>query len=43
VARFDSLADRDIAVKKGFATVIAQGCEKLNEIVKTLSQVTEAP
>jgi uncharacterized protein YndB with AHSA1/START domain len=36
VARFDSLADRDIAVKNGFASVITQGSEKLNDIVKTL-------
>jgi len=43
VARFDSLAERDIAVKKGFATVITQGSEKLNDIVKSLSEVTEAP
>jgi uncharacterized protein YndB with AHSA1/START domain len=43
VARFDSLAERDVAVKNGFATVITQGSEKLNDIVKTLSEVTEAP
>ena len=43
VARFESLAERDIAVKKGFATVITQGSEKLNDIVKSLSEVTEAP
>jgi uncharacterized protein YndB with AHSA1/START domain len=43
VARFDSLAERDIAVKNGFGTVITQGSEKLNDIVKTLSEVTGAP
>jgi uncharacterized protein YndB with AHSA1/START domain len=43
VARFDSLAERDIALKKGFATVITQGCEKLDDIAKTLSEVAEAP
>ncbi len=43
VARFDSLADRDIAVTKGFASMIAQGSDKLNDIVRTLSEVTEAP
>ena len=37
VARFDSLAERDIAVKKGFSSVITEGSEKLNEIVKALS------
>jgi uncharacterized protein YndB with AHSA1/START domain len=43
VARFDSLADRDLAAKKGFATIITQGSEKLNDIVKGLSEVTAAP
>lgn len=42
VARFDSLAERDIAATKGFASVITQGSEKLNDIVKTLSELTQA-
>ncbi len=37
VARFDSVADRDQAMKNGFSTVITQGSEKLNDIVKALA------
>jgi uncharacterized protein YndB with AHSA1/START domain len=37
VALFDSVADRDQAMKNGFSNVITQGCEKLNDIVKELA------
>jgi len=42
VALFDSVADRDQAMKNGFSTVITQGCEKLNDTVKTVAAVMEA-
>jgi uncharacterized protein YndB with AHSA1/START domain len=43
VALFDSIADRDLATTRGFARVITQGSEKLNDVVKTLvSTVAEA-
>ncbi len=37
VALFESVADRDQAMKNGFSTVITQGCEKLNDIAKALA------
>jgi uncharacterized protein YndB with AHSA1/START domain len=42
VARFDSIADRDLAMKMGFTSVITQGAEKLNDIVAALALVEEA-
>lgn len=34
VARFNSLAERDFAKGMGFAEMISQGSEKLNDIMK---------
>jgi uncharacterized protein YndB with AHSA1/START domain len=42
VALFDSMAERDLALNKGFTRVITQGCDKLNSIVSELSTVAEA-
>jgi uncharacterized protein YndB with AHSA1/START domain len=42
IARFESIAERDLAVKKGFTSVITQGSEKLNDVVRALSAVAEA-
>jgi uncharacterized protein YndB with AHSA1/START domain len=43
VALFDSIADRDLATRRGFARVITQGSEKLDDVVKALSSaVAEA-
>lgn len=36
VGSFKSLADRDMARNFGFAEMIKQGCERFNELVKTL-------
>ncbi len=36
VARFNTLAERDFAVKMGFTRVIEQGAERLDEVVKGL-------
>jgi uncharacterized protein YndB with AHSA1/START domain len=36
VARFDTVADRDRATQIGFATVIAEGAERLNDVAKSL-------
>ncbi len=36
VARFASMAERAFAVQMGFATVLGQGTEKFNDLVKTL-------
>jgi uncharacterized protein YndB with AHSA1/START domain len=35
VARFPSMADREAAGRMGFSTVLAEGAEKLNQLVKT--------
>lgn len=37
VARFDSFEDRDTSVKMGFARMIEQGSEKLDDLVKGLA------
>jgi uncharacterized protein YndB with AHSA1/START domain len=42
IARFDSIENRNLAVNNGFSSVVTQGCEKLNDIVKALSAVAEA-
>lgn len=34
VARFNTIAERDFAMKMGFTKMISQGSEKLNDIVK---------
>lgn len=34
VARFPSLADREAAARMGFSTVLAEGAEKLNQLVR---------
>lgn len=36
VGSFKSLADRDMSRNFGFAEMISQGCERFNELVKTL-------
>ena len=36
VATFRSLEDRDLAKNMGYTSTLAQGCEKFNELVKTL-------
>jgi uncharacterized protein YndB with AHSA1/START domain len=36
VARFESPGDRALAIKMGFATVIGEGSEKLNDLAKGL-------
>lgn len=36
VATFESVAGRDLACNMGHAETVAQGCEKFNELVKTL-------
>ena len=38
VARFDSFADRDLSVQMGFARMIEQGSEKLDDLVKGLAE-----
>jgi uncharacterized protein YndB with AHSA1/START domain len=38
VARFHTLADRDAALRSGFTTMVTQGSEKLNAIVKALAE-----
>ena len=40
VTRFNSFADRDAAQKIGFTSVLAEGTEKLNALVKQLSRVS---
>lgn len=42
VARFESMADRDVAMNRGFATVITQGSEKLDSIVRVLASTAVA-
>lgn len=37
VARFNSVAERDIVAKTAFARIITEGSEKLNDIVKALA------
>ncbi len=37
VARFTSLADRDAALRMGFTTVLSEGTEKFNDLVKALA------
>lgn len=37
IARFDSIADRDLAMNRGFTRVITAGSETLNDIVRTLA------
>lgn len=34
--RFTSLAERDAAVQRGFARIIAEGCDRLNEVAASL-------
>lgn len=34
VARFPSIADREAAARMGFSTVLAEGAEKLNQLVR---------
>ncbi|HVY88047.1 MAG TPA: SRPBCC domain-containing protein [Hyphomonadaceae bacterium] len=36
VATFQSLAERDFAKSMGYTNTLTQGCEKFNELVKTL-------
>jgi hypothetical protein len=36
VAQFDSVADRDLALEKGFTRVITQGSEKLDDVARAL-------
>jgi uncharacterized protein YndB with AHSA1/START domain len=36
VTRFTSIADRDVAIRTGFTGFLAEGAEKLNNLVKTL-------
>jgi len=36
VARFNSIAERDAAANMGFAEMIGQGCERLNDVLKAL-------
>jgi uncharacterized protein YndB with AHSA1/START domain len=36
VARFASIADRDLTLSMGFSETLAQGCEKFNDVVKSL-------
>jgi uncharacterized protein YndB with AHSA1/START domain len=36
VARFNSIAERDMSVEMGFAAMVEVGCERLNELVKSL-------
>lgn len=36
VARFHSLADREMAIRMGFANVLGQGTEKFDALLKTL-------
>jgi uncharacterized protein YndB with AHSA1/START domain len=43
VSKFDSIADRDLALNKGFTRVITQGAEKLNDIVKGLASMIGRP
>lgn len=38
VARFHTITGRDLALKSGFTTVITQGSEKFNDIVKALAE-----
>jgi uncharacterized protein YndB with AHSA1/START domain len=37
VTRFTSIANRDLAVRIGFTTVLGEGTEKFNDLVKALS------
>ena len=43
VAEFNSIAERDAVVKTGYTSVIAEGCEKLNDIAKGLDQANRQP
>jgi uncharacterized protein YndB with AHSA1/START domain len=36
VARFHTMAERDLTALSGFTGIVAQGCEKLNEVAKRL-------
>jgi uncharacterized protein YndB with AHSA1/START domain len=36
VARFSSIADRDLAMSFGFASVIREGVERMNEVLATM-------
>jgi uncharacterized protein YndB with AHSA1/START domain len=36
IARFASIADRDLTRSMGFTDTLSQGCEKFNDLVKTL-------
>jgi uncharacterized protein YndB with AHSA1/START domain len=37
VVRFNSIAERDLTVKMGFAQMVSEGCERLNDLVKALT------
>ena len=39
VTRFQSFADRELAQRIGFTTVLAEGTEKLNALLQTLSRI----
>jgi uncharacterized protein YndB with AHSA1/START domain len=43
VTRFASVAARDAAIEFGFAAVIAEGAEKLNDLAMTIDIVQEKP
>lgn len=36
VARFNSIAERDMSVQMGFALMVEEGCTRLNELVESL-------
>jgi len=36
VATFQSIEERDLSVKMGYTSTLTQGCEKFNDLVKTL-------
>jgi hypothetical protein len=38
VTRFESLADREAADRIGFASVLTEGTEKFNELVRSLAR-----
>lgn len=37
VARFNSVAERDLVMTTGYTTIIGEGCDKLNDIAKELA------
>ena len=36
VATFASMEGREMAIRMGYTNTLAQGCEKFNDLVKTL-------